>query len=76
MYNNYNGQMYNKKLREIMEKILKEFLTIFIGAMTLGLLHIKLIFNHDTKIYRCPTCNLVIWKDTNVCPRCDTKLEW
>lgn len=59
-----------------MEKILKEFIVIFIGMMILGLLHIKLLFNRNTTIYRCPTCNLVIWKDTNACPRCETNLEW
>lgn len=49
---------------------------IALGALLLGGLLIKSLFDPNTKIYRCPTCNLVIQKDVPICPRCSTSLSW
>ncbi len=40
------------------------------GAIILGIVLLKAIFDPDTKIYRCPYCNLVITRNKQVCPRC------
>lgn len=49
---------------------------IALGALILGALLLKAIFDPNTQIYRCPTCNLVIQKNTLFCPRCSTQLSW
>jgi len=49
---------------------------IVIGGIILGLLLLKAIFDRNTRGYRCPGCNLVIGKYTNLCPRCGTVLDW
>lgn len=47
-----------------------------LGAIILGVLLLKAIFDPNTKVYKCPTCSLVIAKGTLVCPRCRTQLRW
>jgi len=47
-----------------------------VGAIILGAILLKAILDPNTKIYRCPTCNLVIIKNTPQCPRCKTSLGW
>jgi len=49
---------------------------IALGAIILGALFLKAIFDPNTKIYRCPNCNLTISKNTAVCHRCNTALNW
>lgn len=49
---------------------------IALGAILLGALFLKAIFDPNTKVYRCPSCNLTISKNTKVCPRCQTQLSW
>ena len=46
------------------------------GSVILGMLLFKAIFDRDTRLYRCPTCNLVILRDSKRCPRCKTELTW
>ena len=41
---------------------------IALGAIILGALFLKAIFDPNTKIYRCPNCNLTISKNTPMCP--------
>jgi rubrerythrin len=47
-----------------------------LGALLLGLLLLKAIFDPNTNIYKCPNCGLTIAKNTPVCPRCRTGLAW
>lgn len=47
-----------------------------LGAVILGVVLLKAIFDSDTKIYRCPYCNLVIAKNTTICPRCRQRISW
>jgi rRNA maturation endonuclease Nob1 len=47
-----------------------------LGMLILGYLLLKALFDPETKIYRCPTCNLVIDKNRYTCPRCGTHLSW
>jgi len=47
-----------------------------IGAIILGAVLLKAILDPNTKIYRCPNCNLVLTKNTSQCPRCRTSLGW
>ena len=47
-----------------------------VGAIILGVLLLKAIFDPNTKVYRCPRCALVIQKGTLACPRCRTQLRW
>jgi len=47
-----------------------------LAAILLGYLILKAIFDPETKIYRCPTCNLVVKKFSRQCLRCKTSLEW
>ncbi|WP_179365322.1 hypothetical protein [Nitrosarchaeum sp. AC2] len=54
----------------------KDDVWIALGAVLLGALLLKAIFDPNTKIYRCPHCNLVIQKNTAICPRCRTQLSW
>lgn len=54
----------------------KDDFWVGLGALILGGLLLKAIFDPNTKIYRCPTCNLVIQHNTPVCPRCRTPLVW
>jgi lipopolysaccharide biosynthesis regulator YciM len=49
---------------------------IAIGAVILGALLAKAIFDRNAHGYRCPRCNLTIRKYTNPCPRCHTELNW
>jgi len=49
---------------------------IVLGAFILGLLLLKSIVNHNTQGYRCPVCNLFVQKNTQICPRCRTTLDW
>jgi len=46
------------------------------GALLLGLLLLKALFDPDTTVYRCPYCNLVIAKHTTPCPRCGNQVGW
>jgi len=47
-----------------------------IAAILLGLLLLKAIFDPDTKIYRCPNCNLTLQKNTRFCRRCNQEISW
>ncbi|WOV92388.1 MAG: hypothetical protein R1F52_04505 [Candidatus Nitrosoabyssus spongiisocia] len=47
-----------------------------IGALILGAVLLKAIFDPGTEIYRCPYCNLVIKKYTSACPRCKRMIGW
>jgi len=47
-----------------------------LGALILGLLLLKAIFDPNTNIYKCPVCGLVIQRNTPACPRCRTQLAW
>jgi len=49
---------------------------IVAGALILGFLLLKSIVDRQTQIYRCPTCSLVIQRNTQTCPRCYTVLNW
>ena len=49
---------------------------VVVGALILGFLLLKSIVDRQTQIYRCPTCGLVIQKNTQTCPRCYTELNW
>lgn len=51
-------------------------IAIISGAVILGGLIIKSLFDKKTNIHRCPTCNLVIMKGNPRCPRCGTRLDW
>jgi len=51
-------------------------IAIISGAVILGGLLIKSLFDKKTNIHRCPTCNLVIMKGNPRCPRCGTILDW
>lgn len=46
------------------------------GAAIFGAILFKALFDRGTKIYRCPVCNLVVRKNTPVCPRCGSHLRW
>ena len=47
-----------------------------IGAVILGAALLKAVFDSDAKIYRCPYCNLVLTRNTSVCPRCRNRIIW
>ena len=47
-----------------------------LGAVILGVVLLKAIFDSDTKIYRCPYCNLVIRRNMTPCPRCRRPISW
>jgi hypothetical protein len=49
---------------------------IVFGAVVLGLLLLKSIFDRNAQGYRCPVCSLFLQKDTQYCPRCHTELNW
>ncbi len=49
---------------------------VAIGAIFLGLLLLKAIFDPTTQIYKCPNCNLTITKNTSTCPRCKQGISW
>lgn len=49
---------------------------VALGAILLGALLLKAIVDPKTTIYRCPNCNLVIQKNSLICPRCKTQLQW
>ena len=51
-------------------------LAIVSGAAILGGLLLKALFDKNTYVHRCPTCNLVIRKGIHRCPRCGTFLNW
>ena len=51
-------------------------LAIVSGAAILGGLLLKALFDRNTHIHRCPTCNLVVMKGKHRCPRCGTFLDW
>ena len=51
-------------------------IAIISGAAVLGGLLLKAIFDRNTYIHRCPTCNLVVKKGSPQCPRCKTFLDW
>ena len=46
------------------------------GAVILGIALLKAIVDSDTKIYRCPYCNLVVKRNMRVCPRCRNQISW
>ena len=46
------------------------------GAVVLGLALLKAIVDSDSKIYRCPYCNLVVQRNTKRCPRCGNYISW
>jgi len=56
--------------------VARELINTIGGAVILGALLTKSIFDRNTQIHRCPICNLVIRQNTNPCPRCHTKLDW
>ena len=60
---------------EELEEALKT-LAIVSGAAILGGLLLKAIFDRNTFIHRCPTCNLVVKKNSIRCPRCGTFFDW
>ena len=65
-----------KKLDEgIMAKRKDNPFAIILGALTLGGVCLKALFNRNTMIYRCPECDLVLRANSSVCPRCHTELE-
>ena len=47
-----------------------------LGALILGILLLRAIFDPNTNIYKCPTCGLVIARYTRICPRCRTQIVW
>jgi len=47
-----------------------------IGAIILGAVILKSIIDSNSKIYRCPYCNLVIQKGKTPCPRCRNQVGW
>jgi len=49
---------------------------VALGALILGGLLLKALVDSDTKIYRCPHCNLVLTKNKAVCPRCKNAVGW
>lgn len=49
---------------------------VVVGALILGFLLLKSIVDRQTQIYRCPSCGLVIQRNTPICPRCYTELDW
>ena len=49
---------------------------VAIGAVILGGILLKAIVDSNTKIYRCPYCNLVLQKNKSVCPRCKNDVGW
>lgn len=49
---------------------------LVVAAVVLGVGLLKAVFDPDEKIYRCPTCNIVIRKNIKICPNCRTQLEW
>ena len=51
-------------------------LAIASGVAILGGLILKALFNRNTRVYRCPTCGLVVRKQTVRCPRCGTFIDW
>lgn len=51
-------------------------IAIIYGAAILGGLLLKAIFDRNTYTHRCPTCNLVVKKGSQHCPRCGTYLDW
>lgn len=51
-------------------------IAMIFGAIILGLLLLKGLFDSNTEIHRCPTCSLVITKGTTPCPRCRTNIAW
>ena len=51
-------------------------IAIISGAVILGGLLLKALFDRNTYIHRCPTCNLVIRKGSPHCQRCGTLLDW
>ena len=57
------------------EKGMKK-LAIIYGAVQLGYVLIKSLFYHNTVIYRCPECSLVLKRNVVSCIRCGTVLDW
>ena len=51
-------------------------LAIVFGALVLGVVLLKAIFDKDEKVYRCPVCNLTLKKGETPCPRCKTHIKW
>ena len=49
---------------------------VALGAAILGVVLLKAILDPETKIYRCPNCNLVIKPNRRNCPRCKINLKW
>jgi len=47
-----------------------------LGAILLGILLLKAIFDPDTNIYKCPKCGLTISENKAVCPRCGQGISW
>lgn len=46
------------------------------AALILGAVILKSAYDSNSKIYRCPYCNLVIKKGTISCPRCKREMGW
>ena len=47
-----------------------------IGAIILGAAILKAIVDSNSKINRCPYCNLVIRENQTPCPRCKNSVGW
>ena len=56
--------------------ILRTMAWVAIAAIILGAVILKSIINSDTKIHRCPYCNLVLRKNQTPCPRCRNQVGW
>lgn len=46
------------------------------AAIVLGAVILKSAYDANSKIYRCPYCNLVITKGKTPCPRCKRGMDW
>lgn len=47
-----------------------------VGAIILGAVILKSIVDSNSKINRCPYCNLVIRLNQTPCPRCKNQVGW
>jgi len=49
---------------------------IVIGALVLGALLVKAVFDRQARGFRCAECDLVVRRGVDRCPRCHTELDW